>query len=113
MDRRVQEFREDVLPCLVDRLQPEAVILYGSRARGDALRHSDLDLVLVSRAFEDVPWLDRPLLVHDTCTIRMGVELLCYTPEEYRRKREELGIVRVAVEEGVDLLEGQEAGPGR
>ena len=36
--------------------------------------------------------------------IRLGVELLCYTSEEYARKREELGIVRTATEEGVELL---------
>ena len=36
--------------------------------------------------------------------LRCGVELLCYTREEYERKRRELGIVRTAAEEGVDLL---------
>jgi hypothetical protein len=35
------------------------------------------------------------------------VELLCYTPEEYARKLEELGIARTAAEEGVDLLRDQ------
>lgn len=32
-----------------------------------------------------------------------GLELLCYTPEEFEQKRTELGIVRVALEEGFDL----------
>ncbi len=36
---------------------------------------------------------------------KYGVELLCYTPEEYARKREELGIVRTASAEGVELLD--------
>ncbi|HEU5262531.1 MAG TPA: HEPN domain-containing protein, partial [Gemmatimonadales bacterium] len=34
------------------------------------------------------------------------VELLCYTPEEYAGKLEEVGIVRTATLEGVDLLGG-------
>ncbi|MEK7404845.1 MAG: hypothetical protein AAB225_07030 [Acidobacteriota bacterium] len=34
------------------------------------------------------------------------VEVLRYTPEEYSRKKQELGIVRVASEEGIDLLAG-------
>ncbi len=29
-----------------------------------------------------------------------GLELLCYTPEEFEEKREEMGIVRVAIKKG-------------
>lgn len=101
-DPRVARLREELLPCLEREFDPERVLVFGSRARGDALEHSDLDLILVSREFEGVSWLDRPLRVHEECDIRFGVELLCYTPEEYHRKREELGIVRSAEEEGFD-----------
>lgn len=101
-DPRVARFRDEVLPCLESTFAPERVLVFGSRARGDALAHSDLDVLLVSREFEDVPWLDRPVRVHEACDIRFGIELLCYTPEEFRRKREELGIVRTASEEGFD-----------
>lgn len=105
-DRRIARFRRELLPCLERRFDPERVIVFGSRARGEALEHSDLDVVLVSDAFRDVSWLDRPTRVHEECDIRFGVELLCYTPDEFRRKREELGVVRTAVEEGFDLLGG-------
>jgi hypothetical protein len=46
-----------------------------------------LDLLIVSDAFRD-----------------MGVDMLCYTEEEYDRKRQELDIVRTASEEGIILL---------
>ena len=49
-------------------------------------------------------WLNRPVRVTLDCDIRFGVELLCYTPEEYERKRQEWGIVQTATEEGVELL---------
>lgn len=84
--------------------EPRKVLVFGSRARGDALQDSDLDLLIVAEAFREIRWLDRPVRVVEDCDIRFGVELLCYTPEEYQRKREELGIVRTATEEGVDLL---------
>lgn len=103
-DERIARFREEVLPCVVRRFDPDAVILFGSRVRGDALRDSDLDAIVVARAFEGVPWLQRAGRVLETCDVRFGLELLCYTPEEFRRKRRELGIVRIAAEEGVDLL---------
>lgn len=107
-DPVVHRFRAEVLPCLVGAFDPVAVIAFGSRVRGEALRHSDLDVVLVSESFAGVDWLDRPLRVHDACDIRMGLELLCYTPAEFERKRQELGIVQAAVEEGVDLLQAGE-----
>lgn len=103
-DEQVARFRAEVLPRLVERFGPERVVVFGSRARGDALKHSDLDVLVVSAAFRAIPWLDRPVRVYEECDIRMGVELLCYTPEEYARKRDELGIVRTATAEGVELL---------
>lgn len=103
-DEKVARFRAEVLPRLVERFRPERVVVFGSRARGDALKHSDLDVLVVAEAFRTTPWLDRPVRVYEECDIRMGVELLCYTPEEYARKREELGIVRTATAEGVELL---------
>jgi predicted nucleotidyltransferase len=71
LDERVEAFRRDVLPRLVERFRPSRVLVLGSRARGDALRESDLDLMVV---------------------------------EECAKKLEELGIVRTAAVEGVDLL---------
>jgi len=103
-DEKVARFRREVLPRLIERYRPAHVILFGSRARGDALKDSDLDVLVVSDAFADVRWLDRMFRVYQDCDIRMGVELLCYTPDEYQRKLGELGIVRTASEEGLELL---------
>ncbi|MDP3773127.1 MAG: nucleotidyltransferase domain-containing protein [Gemmatimonadales bacterium] len=104
VDERVERFRREVLPKLAAAYRPARVLVFGSRARGDALRDSDLDVLIVSTRFADTPWLDRPVRVAEDCDLRFGVELLCYTPEEYERKREELGIVRTASAEGLDLL---------
>jgi hypothetical protein len=93
----------EYLPRLRERLAPLHVILFGSRARGDALSTSDLDLILVSPRFAAVPFLERPVRVLEVLGYPGGLELLCYTPEEFEAKREEMGIVRVAVEEGIAL----------
>jgi predicted nucleotidyltransferase len=103
-DPKVARFRREVLPRLVERYRPTHVIVFGSRVRGDALRDSDLDVLVVSEAFRDVRWLDRSPRVYGDCDIRFGVELLCYTEEEYERKLGELGIVRTASDEGMELL---------
>jgi predicted nucleotidyltransferase len=84
-------------------LEPLRVIAFGSRVRGDALSTSDLDLVLVSPWFRRVRCLERARAVLELLDYPAGLELLCYTPEEFEQKRHELGVVRVAVEEGVTL----------
>ncbi len=103
-DERVARFRREVLPQLVARYHPSRVLVFGSRARGDALKDSDLDVLVVAEAFRNISWLDRAVRVAEDCDIRFGVELLCYTPDEYQRKLGELGIVRTAAEEGMELL---------
>jgi len=104
VDERVERFRREVLPRLLGAYRPQRVLVFGSRARGDALKHSDLDVLIVSEAFRDIPWLERPVRVVEDCDIRFGVELLCYTPDEFERKRQELGIVQAALAEGIDLI---------
>lgn len=111
-DEKVARFRREVLPRLVEQFRPSNVLVFGSRARGHALKHSDLDILVVAEAFRDITWLDRGVAVHRACDIRFGVELLCYTPEEYPRKREEFGIVQTATAEGVELLEPSRTAPG-
>ena len=106
-DTRLAKFQSEFLPKLVAAFRPTLVLAFGSRARGEALKHSDLDLLIVSEAFRDVRWLDRPVRVLETLDLPFGVDLLCYTPEEYERKRGEFGIVRMASEEGIVLIGGR------
>jgi predicted nucleotidyltransferase len=102
-DPKVAAFARDLLPRLQERFAPLRAIVFGSRARGDALSTSDLDLILVSPRFASVPFLKRPVQVLEILDYPGGLEVLCYTPEEFEEKRQELGIVRVAVNEGVEL----------
>jgi predicted nucleotidyltransferase len=102
-DVRLAAFVRDSLPTLRTRLAPLRVIAFGSRVRGDALSTSDLDLVLVSPWFGSLRFLERAPAVLELLDYPAGLELLCYTPDEFERKREELGVVRVAAEEGITL----------
>ena len=67
------------------------------------LRSRIPSLILVSPWFAAVPFLRRPVEVLEAPDDPGGLELLCYTPEEFEEKREEFGIVRVALEEGISL----------
>jgi predicted nucleotidyltransferase len=102
-DPKLAEFVRDHLPTLRARLGSVQVIAFGSRVRGDALSTSDLDLILVSLWFASVPFLRRPGAILELLDYPGGLELLCYTPEEFEEKREEFGIVRAALEQGIAL----------
>ena len=93
-----------LLKRLSKHIRIRRAILFGSRARGDALKNSDYDLVLVSPDFAGVHFLDRIALVLDFWDDDRDLQPLCYTPEEFEAKRRRIGIVRRAVEEGVELV---------
>ncbi|HXH07779.1 MAG TPA: nucleotidyltransferase domain-containing protein [Vicinamibacterales bacterium] len=102
-DPLIERFRREYLPSLRALYAPDAVIAFGSRARGDALEDSDLDLIVVSKSFRGMRFIDRPAAVLQALRPSIPVELLCYTPEEFERKRREAGIVAEAVSDGIVL----------
>jgi predicted nucleotidyltransferase len=99
----LEPFVHDFARKLHDDAGATKVILFGSRARGDWLRESDYDFVVVSERFEGVPFMRRPVDLYRYWTGHPGVELLCYTPEEFDRKSKQITIVREAVREGIEL----------
>lgn len=106
-DKRIEAFRASYLPKLIDSYRPIRVLVFGSRANGYPLKESDLDLLAVSKSFQGVPFIQRAPQLLWSLQVPFPIEVLCYTPEEYERKREEIGIVKVASEEGLDLLDDQ------
>lgn len=86
-----------------ERFPLTKALLFGSRARGDHLRESDYDLILVSPAFAGIPFTDRMSAVYRLWPWEASLEPFCYTPEEFALKAGQLTVVRKAVEEGIDL----------
>ncbi|MFQ6096232.1 MAG: nucleotidyltransferase domain-containing protein [Armatimonadota bacterium] len=79
------------------------IILFGSRARGDHLKHSDYDFVIVSPEFEGKRFSARTAEMYQYWDADVGIEPLCYTPDEFERKRKQITIVRQAVREGIEV----------
>lgn len=89
---------------LEEAFAPTQVVLFGSRARGDSLVHSDVDVVVVSEAFEGMAWRERLRRVLELWDGEVPLEPLCYTPEEFRERSQEISVVREAVREGRVLV---------
>jgi predicted nucleotidyltransferase len=93
----------NTLVRLLQRYEPERIILFGSQARGEADTYSDYDIVVIKHTKR--PFLDRlqdmvPYLVE----FNRPAEILVYTPEEFDRMHE-TGLGWVIQNEGVLLYE--------
>ncbi|MBI4560815.1 MAG: nucleotidyltransferase domain-containing protein [Candidatus Rokubacteria bacterium] len=102
-DPLVRRFAARCLPRLRRRYQPALVVVFGSRARGEALADSDLDLIVVSERFRGVSFLERISTLLAELDPPLALDVLCYTPEEFARKRRERGTVSLALKEGIRL----------
>ncbi len=82
----------------------DKAIFFGSRARGDNFKNSDYDIILVSPDFRKIFFTDRIAKMYVFWKHwPLEIEPLCYTPEEFAEKKLQIGIVKRAVEEGIDL----------
>lgn len=85
------------------RFEPSRLMLFGSRARGDNFRSSDYDVLIVSSKFQGIAFPDRMSQVYAYWDNEWKLEPLCYTEEEFERKRKQQGIVRTAIKEGIEI----------
>ncbi len=86
------------------KYSPQKMILFGSRARKDNLIDSDIDLLIVSDKFKEIKWPKRVGNVAQLWDGLIEIEPLCYTPEEFEKKKKQIGIVQQAVREGKVLI---------
>ena len=72
---------------LKKKLGKVTVVLYGSYARGDFNLWSDVDILLISDAFENIRFLDR----YDLFEWKEGFEVKPYTYSEFVKMKEKIG----------------------
>ena len=100
---------QDIVRRIVATAQPEKVILFGSRARGDARPHSDFDVLVIKESSEARYRRSVPLYVA-LADVPAEVEVLVYTPQEVEEwSQVPQAFVTTAVREGRILYER----PGR
>lgn len=95
----------DIVRRIVETAQPERIILFGSRARGNARPDSDFDLLVIKESDEPRYRRSVPLYVA-LADLPAEVEVMVYTPnevEEWSQVRQ--AFVTTAVREGTTIYE--------
>jgi len=103
MDRDQDKVIKEFISRVKERFQPKAVLLFGSRARGDHWKRSDYDIAVVSEKFKDIDFRSRIIMVYELVEKPLNVDVLCYTPEEFEERKNELCIVKKISEEGIPV----------
>ena len=77
--------------------------IFGSYARGEAKKASDVDLIIVSNKFKNKKFRYRSIGFYKYWDLDYPVDFLCYTPKEFEEKRARITIVSQAAKEGVEI----------
>jgi predicted nucleotidyltransferase len=71
----------DIVRRIVEMVQPDKIILFGSRARGDARPDSDIDILVIEESTE--PGFRRDAALYRALAgLNAPVDVITYTPEE-------------------------------
>lgn len=105
-DKAVKARLNDFVERLRRRFSVTSIVLIGSRARGDALETSDVDLLIVSNDFEGLSYLER---LHQATRDWMpppSLEVFTHTEAEVRERSTTLTLhILEALDRGVILFD--------
>ncbi|MBM4048380.1 MAG: nucleotidyltransferase domain-containing protein [Planctomycetes bacterium] len=107
MFRVTSDLMEEIVRRIVEVVQPRRIILFGSRARGDAQSESDIDLLVIADSKE--PRHRRSAPIYGALSkVLIPMDIVVFTPEEVAEWREvRQAFVTTAVREGKVLYEKQ------
>lgn len=95
----------EIIRRIVAAIDPDRIILFGSRARGEAGLESDYDLLVIKRTNARTLLLEQAAY-HAMLGVLASVDILVETPERVERLRDAPGLVfHDALEDGVIVYE--------
>lgn len=95
-----------ITQLIVERFDPEQIILFGSHARGEVGAHSDVDLLVVLREDAGLPQLGNPIRRAIAEHFVLPVDVVIRSPEFLAEKRDDpYSFIHKVLEEGKVLYE--------
>ena len=99
------DYLPEAIELITREFDPLRIILFGSRARGEARADSDLDLLIVLSEIEDKRAVTIDLM-RTLSDLPVSKDIVVTTPQEIAERGDVLGqILRPALREGVTIYE--------
>ena len=100
-----QQILDEIIRRIVEVAQPEKIILFGSAARGDMNRHSDVDLLIIKEGADALELMGEIYMNLDG--VGAAVDAVVVTPDDVERYKDSHAvIVKPALQEGRVVYEG-------
>lgn len=107
-DKKVKYIIDNYLGKIKELYSPQEIWLWGSRIYGTPTPYSDVDMIIVSEKFGQIKFLKRRstflketgLLYDKDAEV---VDALCYSPEEFKKRRKAVGIVSEILAKGIKI----------
>jgi predicted nucleotidyltransferase len=100
--KKLERELERIIPVLIQN-GVKKIILFGSLAKGNIHKGSDIDLIIVKET--NKRFMDRLEEVYALICPKVAMDIFVYTPEEFERMAREEGFVSTALREGKVLYE--------
>ena len=96
---------DDVIARIVDVAAPEKIILFGSAARGETGRNSDLDLLIIKDGADGLDLMAR--IYKRLHGVGAAVDAIVVSPQDVERFKDSHALViKPALKEGTVVYEG-------
>ncbi|MCX8181755.1 MAG: nucleotidyltransferase domain-containing protein [Candidatus Methanomethyliaceae archaeon] len=79
-------------------------ILFGSTVCGDRLKESDIDLIVISEDFRNMPFEERMMILQKYWKHDVMIEAFGFTKEELEKLKDKSVVVQEALEKGRIVL---------
>ncbi|MDH5810957.1 MAG: nucleotidyltransferase domain-containing protein [Candidatus Verstraetearchaeota archaeon] len=79
-------------------------IIFGSTVYGERLKDSDIDLIVVSEDFKQMPFEERVMLLQKNWKHKVMLEAFGFTLEELERLKNKSIVIQEALEKGKVIL---------
>jgi len=97
-DEWIEKFKQQILPQIVKEYRPKRILLFGSRIKRTSNKNSDLDVIIISDSFYNIPFINRMSHILKKFRFTKHIDYLCYTPEEFERIKDKSSILIDALE---------------
>lgn len=102
-DLWIDKFKKEALPLIIKELHPSKVLFFGSRVTGGATEDSDIDIIIISDIFKEIPFIKRMERVIKLTRFPKHVDYLCYTPEEFMHLKVSSTLLENALEDFLEV----------